>query len=187
MSIDLKQLVLRLSHTPPRCIHSAWPRALRSLSQILDDAGSIIFTSWAVSALPDLNQCKVVGEPTLVTSEPPASLLFGPLALVSQNHTVELFNPVIHGFNNEIDVIDSKITKPVPDAELLSRRRPFECEQCGVTLFSVSVSIYYQRGTVDLLLKYPDLPTPDMFNAINIYGICAACGQQNVIAEADGL
>jgi hypothetical protein len=187
MSIDLRALVARLANTSPRCIMQAWPRALRSLSQVLDDSDDIIFTSWAVNVSPDHSQCMVIGEPTLIKPEPRTRLLFGPLALVYHNHIVEIFDPVIHGFNNEIDVIDSKIVKPAPDAQLLSYRRPFECEQCVANLFSVSVNIYYQHGTVDILLKYPDLPSSDMFNAFNLYGICAACQRKNTIAEVDGL
>jgi hypothetical protein len=129
----------------------------------------------------------VIGEPRSITTNPPTHILLGALALMYQDNIVEIFDPVSHGFNNEIDVIDEGITKPSPDTQLLSRRKPFECEQCATKLFSVIVKVFYQFGTIDILLKSPNLPSPDTFNAFNVYGVCATCQRMNIIAEADGL
>lgn len=129
----------------------------------------------------------VIGEQRLITENPPTHILLGDLAIMYQSDTVEIFDPVCHGYNNEIDVIDEGVVKPVPDAQLLSQRRPFECEQCTAKLFSVTVKTYYQHGTVDTLLKHPDLPSSDLFNAFNVYGTCANCQRHNIIAEFDGL
>ena len=186
MSIDLSTLIARLVSIPPRCLKDAWPKGEQLPSDLSEPSGLIV-SSWSVSVSPGSNPCMVIGEPTTIASDPPTHMLFDPLALAHDGTVIEIFNSVLHGFNNEIDVIDDKIVKPEPDLLLLSQRRPFECERCAAKFFSVVAKIYYQSGTIEMLMKHPDLPSSDMFNAINVYGICAACGQQNVIAEADGL
>jgi hypothetical protein len=187
MSIDLPTLVTKLANTPPRCLNTAWPRALQSPSQILDNSNEYIATSWAIKAIPNHSQCMVIGTPVSIATNPPSQILFSPLALMYQGIVVEIFDPVNHGYNSEIDVIDAGIQKPTLDAQSLSQREPFECEQCAAKLFSVTAKVFYQYGTIDMLQKYIDLPTSDMFNAFNVYGVCATCQRMNIVAEADGL
>src|SRR5581483_4536470 len=151
--------------------------------QVLDDA---IIVTWTLGVSAAGDPCLAIGEPTVVSADPPVKLLFGPLALESGGKRVEIFNPVMHGFNNEIDRLQAGLSAPAPD-EGPDGRGPFQCPDCLSTTFAIQAAVWYQPGAVDLFARKPHLPIPDLFNDFNLHGVCSACGRRAVIAEFDGL
>jgi hypothetical protein len=154
---------------------------------LLHEANGGLTTAWRISVTSSSDSCSVVGDLTEILSSPGTFLLFGCLALKGEEKTVELFNPARHGYHNENLMLEN-------ESELVSRdktgpieRDYFPCPSCSSISFILKACFYYQSGAIDVFLDEPTLPISDYFNAFNLYGVCAQCAEESVIAEFDGL
>jgi hypothetical protein len=178
---DMVQQQLRT--TPPRCFYDICPEPLPGVQQ----EGGIVLTAWKIT-LGDSSgrHCSVVGIPTLVRSNPPSILLFGNLAVKYSGKLIEIFNPVVHGYHNEISRMEGEL-HDVCNSEAPDERKEYTCPNCASPLFSLTAFFYYQDGAIEVFLEEPDYPISDMFNSFNLYGVCVNCHEESTIAEFDGL
>jgi hypothetical protein len=187
MQGDLAALSKRLREVPPRCISLAQTSPAHYSSDTAVDENDLFATCWAIGVYSSHDHCAVLGKSRNITSSPPTTVLQGAIGLLSGDKLIEIFDPSVHGYNNEIDAIDCGIEKlPIP-AAVLASRHSFYCDKCRRTNFLVNVSTYFQPGTLDILMSDESLPASDMFNSFNITGICQYCMFINIISEADGL
>ncbi|MCZ2342009.1 MAG: hypothetical protein LC104_09465 [Bacteroidales bacterium] len=183
----MTELTKRIRTLPPRCIGTAWPSPASIPDSALRESDDIPVACWSVRAHATNDHSSVLGKPYAVASVLNGTVLLGAIAISSGTEILEIFDPSVHGFNNEIDVIDCGMKKASMPPNDLNDRLPFHCDRCQGVVFTVKIMTYFQPGTVVILLTHDDLPTSDMFNAFNVFGTCLACGMNNIIAEADGL
>jgi hypothetical protein len=173
----------RLQATPPRCLHEIYPEAVPGVQP----EGGMIIVAWAINLGPTSGgHCSVVGTPTRVEGHPPSILLFGNLAVEANEKLIEIFDPTIHGYQNEVSRLEDGAQDNVT-REIFDDRKEYSCPRCASTVFSLTAVFYYQEGAIEVFLREPELPISDMFNSFNLYGVCIACHKASTIAEFDGL
>ena len=188
MEMTLAALSQRLLSVPPRCLRGAHPTCLSASTDIICESDGHASVRWKISVTSDDQHCEIHGERRAMSGRfAGQSRLSGSICIVKNELSVEIFDAILHGFNNEIEMIDCGIVKSYSDNSHLYCREPYLCLHCLSTYFSVEVAAHYAPGIVDTLLDDPSLPSQDMFDTFIITGSCASCSTVNVICEFDGL
>jgi hypothetical protein len=188
MEMTLAALSQRLRSVPPRCLRDVHPTCLCACTDIVHASDGQASVRWKISVTSDDQHCEVHGERRAMSGRfAGQSRLSGPICVVKNELSIEIFDAILHGFNNEIEMIDCGIVKSYSDNSHLCRREPFLCLHCSSTQFAVEIAVYYAPGIVDTLLDDSSLPSQDMFDTFIITGSCATCSAVNIICEFDGL
>jgi hypothetical protein len=179
---DRNTIQRQIQTIPPTCLEGSFPKAETGNLPV----GEVVVATWKISGSSGNPYCSVAGVPTLIDSRPPSTLLFGNLAIKVSVALIEIFDPSVHGYRNENARIEDGWQKTSSPEQHLARKE-YTRPNCGSLTFSLTAVFDYQQGAIDVFLSEPNLPTSDMFNSFNLYGVCALCGTLSAIAEYDGL
>jgi hypothetical protein len=147
----------------------------------------MLIAAWTITLGPNSSgYCSVIGTPTPVNGNPPSVLLFGNLAVKGSGRLIEIFDPTVHGYHNEVGRMEDGV-QDIINHEISDDRKMYSCPSCASTVFLLIAFFYYQEGVIEVFLEEPELPISDMFNSFNLYGTCATCHRESTIAEFDGL
>lgn len=183
MGWDRDTVQQRLRTIAPKCLHATCSEP----EQDIRSEDGMVITAWRITVGANSStSCSVVGNPTLINSEPPSLLLFGNLGIKGNGVLVELFDPIRHGYHNEIARLEGE-AEDTMQHELADDRKEYTCPICSSAGFLVTAFFYYQEGAIEVFLEESNLPISDMFNAFYLSGVCVNCHTESRIAEFDGL